>query len=99
MAQENEEVRTPVQTITLNDGTVWEGHIMDGGDGIMIFVYMTGMDLLTGVSLFSNPERTGRILFTSYGHEYIYEGYTVIWSVSAEFGNCNLTMKKGRANA
>ena len=85
--------------MTLNDGTVVDGHVMDNGDGITIFVYLDGMDIIQGVMLFSDPDVVSTITAMSYGVEHVYHGYTQIWSASAEFGNCNLTMRKGGNNA
>lgn len=80
-----------VDRITLNDGTVLEGHILENGDGQMIFVYLDGMSLTDGFVIFNDPERTKRI----YAGEKTYEGYTQLWAINNEFGNCNVTMRKG----
>ena len=83
-----------METLTLNDGTVVNGHILDNGDGQLIFVYLDRMSLLNGVKLFSDKEKTSSITANNHGHETVYNGYTVLWSANAEFGNCNLVMRK-----
>ena len=83
-----------METLTLNDGTVVNGHILDSGDGIMIFVYLDGKTVVEGVTLFSDPEKTKKITAKRHGEVHVYEGYTELWSVSHEYGNCNLVMKK-----
>ena len=84
-----------METLTLNEGTNVNGHILEGGDGQTIFIYLDGMSVVEGVMLFSDAEKTGRIIEHNHGEERIYEGYTELWSASHEFGNCNLVMKKG----
>lgn len=83
-----------METLTLYDGTTVNGHILDGGDGVTIFVYLDEMDLLAGVTLFSDSAKTTRITANNHGVEHLYAGYTVLWSASIEFGNCNLVMRK-----
>ena len=83
-----------METVTLNDGTVLTGHCIDGGRGVL-FVYLDGMGMLEGLTLFSDPEKTARIVENNHGHEHIYEGYTQVDAVSREFGNCNLVMSRG----
>lgn len=82
------------QTLTLNDGTVVDGHILDNGDGLIIFVYLDGMNLADGFALFSVPGRTKVITANSYGAVHQYEGFTHLSSISDEYGNCNIVMKK-----
>lgn len=80
--------------ITLADGTKVAGHVLDGGDGVTIFVYLDNMTVAQGVILFGNQEKTGRIVANRYGEKAVYEGYTELWSADHEYGNCNLVMKK-----
>lgn len=84
-----------METLTLNDGTEVNGHIIENGDELTIFVYLDGKTIIEGVTLFSDPEKTKRITALNHGEEQIYEGYTELWSASHEYGNCNLVMKKG----
>jgi hypothetical protein len=88
-----------METLTLNDGTVVNGHILDNGDGQAIFVYLDGMSIVQGVTLFSDPVRTCRITAMNHGTESVYEEYTELWAASQEYGNCNLVMRKGGNNA
>lgn len=84
-----------MQTLILNDGTEIAGHILDGGDGRTIFVYLDGKTVIEGVLLFADSEKSKHIIALSYGHEYTYDGYTELYSASHEYGNCNLVMKRG----
>lgn len=85
-----------VQKVILTDGTELEGHILDGGNGKTIFVYLTGgVSILTGIALFGDQSKVRTIREISYGHETVYQGYTTIDSVSDEYGNCNIVMRKG----
>lgn len=83
-----------MEILILNDGTEVNGHILDGGDGQTIFVYLDGKTVIEGVLLFSDIEKISRITEHNHGEEHIYEGYTELWSASHEFGNCNLVMRK-----
>lgn len=82
-----------MEILILNDGTKVTGHILEDADGMMIFVYLDGKTVVEGVLLMT-PERASRILAKNHGEEHVYEGYTEIWSVSHEYGNCNLVMRK-----
>ena len=84
-----------MELLILNDGTEVTGHIMADGDGQAIFVYLDGKTIYEGVLLFSDPEKTQRITAIFHGNEQVYEGYTELWSVNHEFGNCNIVMRKG----
>ena len=83
-----------MEALTLNDGTVVNGHILDNSDGSLIFVYLDRMSILDGVVMFSDPEKTTVITAMNHGNEHIYEGYTELKSASGEYGNCNLVMRK-----
>ena len=88
-----------METLTLNDGTVLNGHILESGDDREIFVYLDGMGIAQGVALFSDSDKTCRIVEMNHGTEHIYENYTDLWSASHEYGNCNLVMRKVENNA
>lgn len=83
-----------METLTFVDGTVVNGHILENGDGSRIFVYLDGMSLLDGVTLFSNAENVATIVAMNHGVETTYEGYTQIIAANIEFGNCNLTVRR-----
>lgn len=81
-----------MELITLNDGTEVVGHCILTDDSL--FVYLDGKSILEGVMLFGEPSRTIRIVEMNHGVEHVYEGYTDIYSVSHEYGNCNLQIRK-----
>lgn len=83
-----------METITLNDGTVVNGHILEDGYGQMIFVYLDGMNLMQGFMLMSDSAKTSVMTAENHGVEHVYNGFTEIISINSEFGNCNLTMRK-----
>lgn len=83
-----------VETLTLNDGTVLNGHILENGDGQIIFVYLDNLPLVTGFILFNDATKTNRIVEQNHGETNVYDGYTVMTAINTEFGNCNVTMRK-----
>lgn len=82
-----------METITLNDGTIVDGHCIKTDDAL--FVYLDGMNMIEGVMLFNDPEKTRRMVELNHGVEHIYSGYTQITAASAEYGNCNIVMRRG----
>ena len=84
-----------MEMLTLNDGTSVTGHILDGGDGRTIFVYLDEMSINHGFALFSDPEKTSRIIALHGDAEMVYAGYTTLAAINSEYGNCNITMQKG----
>lgn len=88
-----------MRAITLNDGTVLEGHVLENGDGMSIYVYLDGKTVIEGVLLFADSEKSCHIVANSYGHEHVYDGYTHLYSASHEYGNCNLVMRKEEQSA
>ena len=80
--------------LILNNGvTVQNAHGLE--DGTNLFVYVTGeADLMETLMLFSAPENTQVIKASRYGEEATYTGYTELYSMSREYGNINLVMKK-----
>lgn len=88
-----------MEILILNDGTELNGHIMDDGEGRVIFVYLDNMSVYDGVMLFADREKTSKIRTLFHGAEHEYMGYTQLWSVSQEFGNCNIVMRKERQDA
>lgn len=83
-----------MEQLILNDGTVLDGHIIDNGDNLTIFVYLDNMNIDAGFALMHDPNKTSRIRALNHGHEHIYIGYTKIKSISDDYGNCNLVMTK-----
>lgn len=82
-----------MKTLTLNDGTVVNGHCLLQND--ILFVYLDGMSIAEGVALFSDPERTEIIIENTPGNTHEHRGYMELYSADHEYGNCNLVMKKG----
>jgi len=82
-----------METITLNDGTIVNGHCieMDGA----LFVYLDGMDMMEGILLFNDPEKTAVIVEQNHGNTHTYDGFTKLTAASSEYGNCNLVMRRG----
>lgn len=83
-----------METIELNDRTQLTGHIIPNGDDTVIFVYLTGLSLADGFSLFSNGQNLTVIRENNHGTEHVYRGFTQMTAISAEFGNCNITLRK-----
>lgn len=81
-----------METVTLNDGTVVNGHCIETDTAL--FVYLDGMSMVDGVNLFSDPEKTGILAEMNHGVQNIYTNYTVLYAASTEYGNCNLVMKR-----
>jgi len=86
-----------MEILILNDGTEITGHCFE--DGKNLFVYLDGLTVIQGVTLFSDPEKTKKIVAMNHGSKHTYKGYTEIYSASHEFGNCNLVMRKANSNA
>ena len=84
-----------METITLNNGTVIENaHCIEMDD--RLFVYIEQDQTMTwAVTLFDHPENTREITENRYGAEKTYKGYTMLYSVSREYGNVNLVLRKG----
>lgn len=83
-----------MEILTLADGTQLNGTVLPDGDGLTIFVYLTGISLVEGVQIFSHPERIRTITTLSHGNETVYTGFTELRSVDTEFGNCNLILRR-----
>lgn len=83
-----------METLELNDGTILNGHVIEDDTAARIFVYLDGKTIADGFDLFRSPDRSSRITAMNHGEEHVYEGYTQILSVSGEFGNCNLVMRR-----
>ena len=83
-----------METLTLNDGTVLEGSILEDGIGLQIYVYLTGMDMMRGFALLSDQNKTSTIVAKSYDVEKVYTGYTALTAINNQFGNCNATLQR-----
>lgn len=80
--------------LILNNGAkVQDAHCIQ--DDIMLFVYITGdADLMEMLQLFSVPANTQVIKAFRNGDTETYLGYTELYSMSREYGNINLVMKR-----
>ena len=84
-----------MEIIELNDKTQLEGHIVPNGDDMVIFVYLNGMSLAEGFSIFSDRHNISVLKATDHGTETVYRGFTEITAINTDFGNCNITLRKG----
>ena len=83
-----------METLTLVDGTILDGHVLPSSDMDRIFVYLTGKTLAEGYAVFSDAVNIAVITEMNHGTEHVYEGYTEITAINNEYGNCNLTLKR-----
>lgn len=82
-------------SIEMSDGTILENTTCLNDD-LHLFVYIEKGDLITNVTLFSDSEKTKKIVYKKDNQELqVYEGYTKFLSVSTEYGNCNIVLRKG----
>lgn len=79
-----------METITLNDGTVVNGHCIQDGD--TLFMYLDGKTIAEGIALIDG--NTERIEEINHGNTHTYEGFTELYAVSHEYGNCNIILKR-----
>ncbi len=76
-----------------NNAKIRDAHCLQ--DDANLFVYITGeADLMQVLQLFSVPKNTKKIKASRFGEESVYVGYTQLYSMSREYGNINLVMKK-----
>jgi len=80
-----------METITLNDGTVVNGHCIE--DDSALFLYLDGKTVVEGLRLIDG--NTAKIEADNHGVHHVYLGYTEIYAASHEYGNCNVVLKKG----
>lgn len=79
-----------METVTLNDGTVLNGHCIQSGK--KLYVYLDRMSVIDGVTIFADPKKLETITELNHGVEHIYKGYTQLNAVSSDFGNCNIVL-------
>lgn len=69
--------------LTLNDGTVLQNATVIQS-GYNLFFYLHDITMEAAFSLMDDPEKTGRIVATSYGTRAEYTGFTDLRSVTKE---------------
>lgn len=80
------------ELITLNDGTEVAGHCIEDLETGTLFMYLDGKSVAEGIALIDG--NIERIEEENHGAHHTYEGYTEIYAVSHEYGNCNIVLKK-----
>lgn len=83
-----------METLTLANGRKLDGSILPNGDGLTIFVYLYGLSILEGATIFSNKGNIATITAMNHGTETVYEGYTEMTSINNEYGNCNIVLRR-----
>lgn len=81
-----------MEMIILNDGTELNGHCIESVEAL--YVYLDSMNMIEGVMLFNDPEKTQVIRELNHGETHEYTGYTQLYAASSEYGNCNLVMRR-----
>ena len=81
------------QTLTLNDGTVLDGHCFES-DGVL-YVYLDRGTLKSVFPLLSERSKTSVIRADSYGTLTVFEGYTKLFALREETdGTVNACLRK-----
>ena len=70
------------ETLTLNDGTVLNGHALGSEDELFLYVY--GTTLADLYPLISDAEKTAKIQEDRNGDQMIYTGYNYLYSIREE---------------
>ena len=82
-----------MEKITLANGTEIENaHCIRVDE--KLFVYIENMDIRRGFELFIEPANTSVITEESYGKTKEYKRFTKFSSISDEYGNCNIVLKR-----
>ena len=82
------------QRIILNDGTVIENGRAGYYQGAL-WCYFDGRTIGEAIQLFTNADRTARIVFQYGEMEDVYEGFTDCFHVSVADGSISVGLKKG----
>ena len=72
------------ETLTLNDGTVLTGHLLE--TETRLFVYVWEKTLAEAFELLNDPEKTKKIVADRYGETKTVKGYKHLVSISEETG-------------
>lgn len=73
-----------METLTLNDGTVFAGHCHESG-GILWF-YLDNSTLTEAFAAWNDPQKTNKIVYDQYGTKITITGYNHLRSISEETG-------------
>ena len=83
-----------MESILLNNGALINNAYCTESDG-RLFVYIDKSDdIIAYFNLFVEPENTEIIKEDRYGNQTTYTGYTDLYSISKEYGNINLVLRK-----
>lgn len=81
--------------VILADGRVHEGCECGFADEVLVVYLKDGTTLMDAAVEFSDPDKTVRIRF-EYGDMYdIYDGFTVLRSVYADYDEVTVMLKRG----
>ena len=82
------------ETITLNDATrIDNAHCIESDGRLFVYIENTN-GIKKYFDLFCDPDKTRRIVANRYGVETVYINYVDLYSISKEYGNVNLVLKK-----
>jgi len=70
-----------METLTLNDGTVWQGSVILSGQ---LFFYVTGATIKQVFDKLIKPNVSKKVIYTSFGHSTTYRNYTKVIAVRDE---------------
>ena len=85
------------ETLKLNDGTVLNGHVLESGGDLFLYVY--GSSLTDLYPLLSVPAKTKQIVADRYGEKTTYTGYNYLYCIREEVtGMCSAGLRKVTEN-
>lgn len=70
------------EKLTLNDGTEIDGHLIESGE--RLFLYMRGITMKEAFDVLIDPENTKSIQCERYGKKETVKGYKHLYSVTEE---------------
>ena len=73
------------ETVTLNNGAQFNGHVLESGG--VLFVYLNGGTLADYFSVFNTPNNVEKITEKKYDETTVYTGYELMYYISEERGN------------
>lgn len=87
------EARELQESLTLNDGTVLNGHALETETRLFLYIY--GMTMAEVFEQVNDPEKTKKITAERYGEKQTIRGYKVLISISLETnGMISASLKK-----